>query len=155
MSVNIEALIDCLGGTYQEIFDAGLIPYKTKPTGFSGSSSISLDMAEEGIYLSFNRNEKTLNEITLIISNKKKKGYYFSNKLPHPLKNLMSRSWIQEQFGEPCKFLPPRKRLKRDIGYTDLYHLTNYSLLVSMQIDYDLNETVEAITYLPTPMVRW
>ncbi|MBJ7220583.1 MULTISPECIES: DUF6392 family protein [unclassified Brenneria] len=154
MTVNVEALIDSLGKTHQEIFDAGLISYKTKPTGFSGSSSISLDMAKEGIYLSFNRNDRVLNEITLIISNRKS-GYYFPNKLPHPLKNTMSRSWVQEKFGEPCKFLPPRKRLKRDIGYTDLYHLKNYSLPVSMQIDYDLNEKVEAITYLPTSMLRW
>ncbi|GAB7217748.1 DUF6392 family protein [Dickeya oryzae] len=85
MSVNVEALIDSLGGTYQEIFDSGLLPYKTKPTGFSGSSSISLDMAKEGIYLSFNRSDRVLNEITLIISNEKT-GYYFPNKLPDPLK---------------------------------------------------------------------
>ncbi|MFP9528442.1 DUF6392 family protein [Pectobacterium brasiliense] len=154
MSVNVEALINSLGKTYQEIFDSGLLPYKTKPTGFSGSSSISLDMAKEGIYLSFNRNDRVLNEITLIMSNKKI-GYYFPNKLPNPLKNTMSRSWVQERFGEPFKSLPPRKRLKKDIGYTDLYYLKNYSIPVSMQIDYDTNEKVEAITYLPTSMVRW
>lgn len=154
MSVNVEALIDSLGRTYQEIFDSGLLPYKTKPTGFSGSSSISLDMAKEGIYLSFNRNDRVLNEITLIISNEKI-GYYFPNKLPNPLKNTMSRSWIQEQLGEPFKYLPPRKRLKKEIGYTDLYHLKNYSIPVSMQIDYDTNEKVEAITYLLSSMVRW
>ncbi|MFP9493879.1 MULTISPECIES: DUF6392 family protein [Pectobacterium] len=122
MSVNVDALIDSLGRTYQEIFYTGLIPYKTKPTGFSGRSSISLDMAKEGIYLSFNRNDRILNEITLIMSNKKI-GYYFPNKLPNPLKNTMLRSWVQEQFGEPFKSLPPRKRLKKDIGYTDLYYL--------------------------------
>ncbi|WP_459609307.1 DUF6392 family protein [Dickeya oryzae] len=67
----------------------------------------------------------------------------------------MSRSWIQEQFGEPFKYLPPRKRLKKDIGYTDLYHLRKYRIPVSMQIDYDTNEKVEAITYLLSSMVRW
>lgn len=52
MTVNVEALIDCLGKTYQEMFDAGLIPYKTKPTGFSDDPDISLDMVKEGVYLS-------------------------------------------------------------------------------------------------------
>ncbi len=31
MAINVEALINSLGKTYQEIFDKGLIPYKTKP----------------------------------------------------------------------------------------------------------------------------
>ncbi len=31
MTINVEALINSLGKTYQEIFDKGSIPYKTKP----------------------------------------------------------------------------------------------------------------------------
>nr|WP_240347017.1 DUF6392 family protein [Pectobacterium brasiliense] len=37
MTVNIEALFNRIGKTYQEIFDEGLIPYKTKPKGFRRS----------------------------------------------------------------------------------------------------------------------
>ncbi|WP_387491229.1 DUF6392 family protein [Photorhabdus sp. RM96S] len=33
----------------------------------------------------------------------------------------MSREWIHKQFGKPEKSLPPRKRLKKDIGWTELY----------------------------------
>ncbi len=53
MTINVEALINSLGKSYQEIFNKGLIPYKTKPTGFPGDSDISLDMVKEGIFLSF------------------------------------------------------------------------------------------------------
>lgn len=80
MSVNVEALIDSLGRTYQEIFDAGLIPYKTKPTGFSGDPDVSLDMVKEGVYLSFNRSDRVLNEITLtFFDDDKKVGYSLMN----------------------------------------------------------------------------
>ncbi len=34
MAINIEALINSLGKSYQGIFNQGLISYKTKPTGF-------------------------------------------------------------------------------------------------------------------------
>jgi hypothetical protein len=48
-----------------------LIPYKTKPTGFSGDSEISLNMVKEGIFLSFYRNNRTLNSMTLRILDEK------------------------------------------------------------------------------------
>ena len=35
MSVNIEALVQRLGDTYDELYHDGLIPYKTKPLGNS------------------------------------------------------------------------------------------------------------------------
>ncbi|ERT14624.1 hypothetical protein O185_02955 [Photorhabdus temperata J3] len=40
MTVNVEALINSLGRTYQEIFDKGLILYKAKPNGFPGDEVI-------------------------------------------------------------------------------------------------------------------
>ncbi|WP_233968615.1 DUF6392 family protein [Pectobacterium polaris] len=155
MSVNVEALIAYLGKTYQEIFDAGLIPYKKKPTGFSGDPDISLDMIKEGIYLSFNRVDKVLNEITLRIKCEKIINWNFPNELPAPLRKNMIRGWVHENIGFPEKSLLPRKVLKEDIGYTDLYNLKKYNIPVSMQIDYDNNEKVEAITYLLSSMVRW
>ncbi|KER01376.1 hypothetical protein MEG1DRAFT_04021 [Photorhabdus temperata subsp. temperata Meg1] len=48
MAVNIEALINCLGKIYQEIFGEGLIHYKTKPSGFPGDEVICLEMVKEG-----------------------------------------------------------------------------------------------------------
>ncbi len=60
MAANIEALINFLGKSYQEIFDKGLIPYKTKPTGYPGDPDITLDMIKEGMYLAFKRDGKIL-----------------------------------------------------------------------------------------------
>ncbi|ETS29358.1 hypothetical protein PTE_04582 [Photorhabdus khanii NC19] len=40
MMVNVEVLINSLGKSYQEIFDEGLILYKTKPNGFPGDEVI-------------------------------------------------------------------------------------------------------------------
>lgn len=72
MAINIEALINCLDKSYQEIFDKGLIPYKTKPKGFSGNNVIYLDMVKEGVFLAFYREGKRLKEITLTLLNEKK-----------------------------------------------------------------------------------
>ncbi|CAE14181.1 MULTISPECIES: DUF6392 family protein, partial [Photorhabdus] len=58
MTVNVEALINSLGKSYQEIFNEELIPYKTKPTGNFGTEYISLDMVKEGVYLAFKRKDK-------------------------------------------------------------------------------------------------
>ncbi|EQC00699.1 hypothetical protein B738_09866 [Photorhabdus temperata subsp. temperata M1021] len=49
MTINVEVLINSLGKTYKEIFDEGLIPYKTKPAGFSGDEVVCLDMVKEGV----------------------------------------------------------------------------------------------------------
>ncbi|EAN4680377.1 pyocin immunity protein [Salmonella enterica] len=155
MTVNVQALINSLGKRYQDIFDEGLIPYKTKPTGFSGDDEVSLDMVKEGIYLSFQREGKFLTSITLRLSDEKRNDFKFPNKLPFSLVNDMFRSWVLENIGVPDKSLPPRKRLKKDIGWTDLYHLSNMPQLTSMQIDYDLDDKAKRITFIPTKDVRW
>ncbi|WP_118985859.1 DUF6392 family protein [Photorhabdus sp. CRCIA-P01] len=155
MTVNIDALINSLGKSYQEIFDEGLIPYKTKPTGFPGDSDISLDMVKEGIFLSFLRENKILTEITLTLIDHKRPNFIFPNELPSPLILLMSRQWIHEHFGEPEKSLPPRERLTREIGWTELYTLLDFRIPTSMQVDYDLLERVRLVTFLPTSEVRW
>ncbi|RAX11256.1 DUF6392 family protein [Photorhabdus bodei] len=155
MAANIEALINYLGKFYQEIFDKGLIPYKTKPSGFPGDEVICLEMAKEGVFLAFYREGKRLKEITLILLNEKKPLYQFPNELPSPLVPLMSREWIHKQFGKPEKSLPPRKRLKKDIGWTELYTCLGFHMPISMQVDYDLLERVKEVAFLPTSEVRW
>ncbi|EPL9570046.1 DUF6392 family protein [Providencia rettgeri] len=44
MSVNIEALVQRLGDTYEALYHDGLIPYKTKPQGSSGDDVVTLVM---------------------------------------------------------------------------------------------------------------
>ncbi|MCC8375177.1 MULTISPECIES: DUF6392 family protein [Photorhabdus] len=67
MAINIEALINSLGKSYQEIFNEGLTPYKSKPRGDSGDDYVSLDMQKEGIFLAFNRTSKKLTPVTLTL----------------------------------------------------------------------------------------
>lgn len=155
MTVNVEALIRCLGKPYQEIFDAGLIPYKTKPTGYPGDPDLTLSMMNEGIYLAFKRDGATLYSIELFLQNQKKTNYKFPNELPSPLQPEMVRSWVHSQFGSPDRFLPPRKRLRQEIGYTDLFTVTDFHIPISMQVDYDLQERVKEVAFLLTSELRW
>ncbi|MCC8373735.1 MULTISPECIES: DUF6392 family protein [Photorhabdus] len=155
MTINVEALINSLGKSYQEIFDEGLIPYKTKPTGYPGAPDITLSMAKEGIHLAFKRDGKILFAVELFLLDQKRPSYQFPNELPSPLEPLMIRKWVHEQFGEPEKALPPRKFLKKDVGWTELYTLLDFRIPTSMQVDYDLFERVDSVMFLPTSEVRW
>ncbi|GKX63345.1 hypothetical protein SOASR032_19140 [Pragia fontium] len=155
MTVNVAALIQSLGKTYREIIDAGLIPYITKPTGFSGDDVICLDMIKEGVFLSFYREGRIFKEMTLTLLNEKKEKYRFPNELPSPLVPEMNRAWIHNKFGNPDKSQPPQMIMKRQFGWTELYPVVNAQFPTSMQISYDLLERVKSITFLPTAKVRW
>ncbi|MEK9498470.1 DUF6392 family protein [Photorhabdus sp. P32] len=152
MTINVEALINSLGKTYQEIFDEGLITYRSKPSGPPGVLNIGIDMVKEGIFLSFERSSKILNEITLRLLSDDKASFIFPNELPSPLKHSKDREWVKENLGDPIKSIPPRQILKRQFGWKDLYRFTDE---ISMQISYDLREQVNSVTFLPTLDVSW
>lgn len=155
MTVNVEALIHSLGKTYKELVDADLIPYKSKPTGFSGSDVVTLDMVKEGVFLAFHRDTKQFKEFTLTLQDQEKKNWVFPNILTPPLHSQMTRHWIHIEFGEPDKALSPRKRGRREIGWTERYSLVDFHIPVSLQIDYDLSEYARKLTFLPTSELRW
>lgn len=50
MTVNVEDLIRSLGQTYEYMLEAGILPYRTKPTGAPGSPNLGLEMAREGVF---------------------------------------------------------------------------------------------------------
>ncbi|ERT10416.1 DUF6392 family protein [Photorhabdus temperata] len=155
MTINVEALINSLGKTYQEIFDEGLIPYKTKPAGYPGDPDITLSMIKEGVHLVFKRNGKVLFSIGLILIDEKRNSYQFPNELPSPLIPMMSRQWIHEHFGEPERAYPPEMIMKHQFGWKELYTLLDFRIPTSMQISYDLLERVGYMTFLPTSEVGW
>ncbi|WP_391529016.1 DUF6392 family protein [Photorhabdus akhurstii] len=155
MAINIEVLINSLGKTYQEIYNEGLIPYKTKPKGDLGCDYISLNMIKEGVYLAFKRDNKELLDVTVTLINRDKPSYQFPNELPSPLVPKMSRKWIHEHFGTPEKSHPPKMIMRHQFGWTELYTLFNFRIPTSMQISYDLTEQVESLTFLLTSEVGW
>jgi hypothetical protein len=143
MTINIEALIRCLGQTYHEMVDQNIIPYKTKPSGEYGDPDLNLDMVKEGVFLSFKRDGMILQEITLRIQRDGIKGWIFPNDLPTPLKAEMSRQWMHDTFGEPDKAAPPRKVANKSFGWTERYALEDFHMPVAMQVSYDLDEMVK------------
>ncbi|WP_323835775.1 DUF6392 family protein [Photorhabdus africana] len=154
MTINIEALINSLGKTYQEIFDEGLIPYKTKPSGYPGDSDISLDMAKEGTFLSFDRETKTFIEMTLTLLIPERPGFVFPNNMPYPLIKEMNRQWVDKNLGKPIKSAPPFEALTYKFGWTYLYYYQGKSE-ISMQVSHDVLDRVSRVTFLPTSEVRW
>jgi hypothetical protein len=155
MTVNIEALINSLGKSYQDMLNAELIPYKSPPRGSSGTPTISLDMAREGVFLSFWRDGRILKAITLTIQDDDIADWVFPNELPRPLQKRMARSWVHENIGTPLRSSPPEVIMRRAFGWTDLYEVKDRAIPISMQINYDVADNVRAVTYLPTSELRW
>ncbi|EOX4387912.1 DUF6392 family protein [Citrobacter freundii] len=155
MTVNIEALINNLGKSYNDLINAKLIPYKSPPTGFSGDTDLSLDMKNEGVYLSFQREGRILQEITLNILRPDIKKWVFPNNLPFGLEKKMSRQWVHQNIAPPLRSTPPKMVMKRALGWADLFDIKNTNIPVNMQIDYDMEENVTSITFMPTSELRW
>ncbi|MGV3347071.1 DUF6392 family protein [Enterobacteriaceae bacterium LUAb1] len=155
MTVKIEALIHNLGKSYNTLLEAELIPYKTPPTGFSGDPDLSLDMAKEGVYLSFLRDGRILQEITLHILRPEIKNWNFPNELPLGLQNNMSKSWVRNYFGEPIKVAEPRIVMRRSFGWIEIYEVNSLSVSTVMRVDYDLDDNVKEVTFLPIENLRW
>ncbi len=155
MMVNVEALINSLGKSYSELLDAQLITYKTPPAGFSGDPHLSLKMAKEGVYLSFRRDGRILQEITLHLLRPEIKNWIFPNDLPFGLQNEMCRPWIHDKFGEPFKKVEPRVFMRRSFGWIEVYKISDQGVPRVMRFDYDLDENVKNVTFLPLENLRW
>lgn len=155
MTVNVNALINSLGKSYQEILDNGLLPYKSAPKGSSGTPTISLDMAQEGVFLSFWRAGRILKSITLRIQHETVVDWTFPNELPAPLQKNMSRQWMHKNIGEPLRSSPPYIVMKRAFGWTDLYESKGHAIPTSMQVNYDVKDSVRSLTFMPTSELRW
>ena len=155
MTVNVEALIHSLGKSYKDLLDAELVPYKTPPTGFSGDSEISSDMAKEGVYLSFKRDGRILQTVILRIQHDKVSNWVFPNELPSPLQKNMSRQWVHEHIGVPLRSVPPKVIMKRAFGWFDLYEAKGTAVPTNMQISYDVMDNVRSVAFIPTSELRW
>ncbi|WP_241575809.1 DUF6392 family protein [Rosenbergiella nectarea] len=155
MTVNIETLIRNVGKTYENILEAGILPYRKKPTGAPGSPNLSLEMAREGIFLSFKRTGKILKSITLRLQHQPIINWVFPNEIPFPLQKNMSRRWVHDTFGEPDKSVLPKTVMKMSMGWVDRFAVEDFHIPITMQIRYDMQDKVEAVTYLPTSDLRW
>ncbi|EBZ0491403.1 pyocin immunity protein [Salmonella enterica subsp. enterica serovar Infantis] len=155
MTVNVDALISGIGKTYQELLDEGLIPYKTKPTGYPGDPDLTLDMAKEGVHLTFKREGRQLWSVILSIQHDSVNNWVFPNVLPAPLKSTMSRSWVHETLGEPERSSPPEVIMKRAFGWTDLYEDKGRAIPTSIQISYDVMDSVRSVAFIATSEIRW
>lgn len=155
MTVNIEALIHGLGKSYNDLRDAELIPYKTPPTGFSGDPDLSLDMAKEGVYLSFKREGRILKGVILRIQHDKVKNWIFPNELPFGLKKNMSRDWVHMNYGQPLRSVEPKVIMRRGVGWADLYLVAGFEPQLYMQIRYDLTDKVQKVAFIPQTELRW
>lgn len=155
MTINVTALINSLGKTYEDLMEAELIPYKTKPKGSSGSPVISLSMSKEGLFLAFDRASRQLIEVDLTLVERGKNTYVFPNELPYPLWQDMLRPKVYEMFGKPENYHPPFKFINKVYGGIDHYIMRLGDKRVSMLLHYNPDQMVESVSFKPTELVHW
>lgn len=155
MTVDVKSLINNLGLTYEVLFEAELIPYQTKPKGDSGSPYLYLDMAKEGVTLTFDRESRILIEVNCSLVKEGKSNYVFPNELPTPLWQDMHRPQVREAFGDPENSHPPFELVKRRFGGVDHYIMRVGEKRVSMLLHYNLAQVVKSVAFKRTELVQW
>ncbi len=124
MKIDVETLIKHLGKPYQEIFEKGLIPYKTKPHGPIDEDEADLDMRREGMLLVFvNDSEKKLKEVTLRLEDEGKTDWLFPNPMPFGLKPVMTQQWARENLGLPMVHVEAKIVMTIYMGVKEIYAL--------------------------------
>ncbi len=124
MNIDVETLVKQLGKPYQDIYDQGLIPYKTKPTGTISDDISRLNMRREGIFLSFiNNQEKNLEEVTLRLEDENKMDWLFPNPLPFGLEPVMTQKWVRAKLGHPMIYTDAQIIMTIYVGVKEFYTL--------------------------------
>ncbi|SPY76298.1 Uncharacterised protein [Providencia rustigianii] len=137
MSVNIEALVQRLGDTYDELYNDGLIPYKTKPQGNSGDDVVTLDMKKESVFLSFDNPSKTLREVTItVIPDDMRNGWKFPNDIPFGLEQVMTEQWVHEHLGSPIRTGKEKIIAGISFGKTETYTINNLAKKIAISLRY-------------------
>lgn len=148
MKIDVETLIKHLGKPYQEIFEKGLIPYKTKPHGPIDEDEADLDMRREGMLLVFvNDSEKKLKEVTLRLEDEGKTDWLFPNPMPFGLKPVMTQQWARENFGLPMVHVEAKIVMTIYMGVKEIYALPMPNQHIAAALTYDKDFFVKKITF--------
>ncbi|MFO6296707.1 DUF6392 family protein [Rahnella selenatireducens] len=150
MNINVEALIKKLDSPYQEIYNDGLIPYKTKPYGAIDEDVARLDMKREGIYLAFiNNSEKILTEVTLTLEDEGKTDWIFPHPMPFSLEPVMTQQWVRGRFGVPMIYVEAKTIMTIYRGVKEFYSLPAPNQNIVISFSYNKDSFVSDITFFP------
>lgn len=148
MNIDVEGLVKNLGHPYQEIYNDGLIPYKTKPYGSVSDDIARLDMKREEVYLAFiNNKEKILTEITLTLEDEGKTDWLFPNSMPFGLEAVMTQQWVRARFGSPMIYAEAKIIMTFHVGVREVYSLMPPHHNIAAAFTYNKDFYVESVTF--------
>lgn len=148
MKIDVETLVKQIGKDYQEIYDCGLIKYKTKPIATSGYDTAILDMKREGLFLSFsNDKNKIFDEITLTLKDDDKTNWVFPNSMPFNLEPVMTQNWVRERFGLPMIYGEPKTMGSYSRGISEVYPLLPPNQNIAVLFVYNADLFVVSVTF--------
>lgn len=148
MNINVEGLVKNLGHPYQEIYDNGLIPYKSKPYGAIDDDEAVLDMKREGVFLVFTNNkEKKLKETTLRLEDNGKTDWLFPNQMPFGLEPVMTQQWVRAHFGLPMIYGDAQIIMTIYMGVKEVYSLPTPNQNIAVSFTYNKDFFVERVTF--------
>ncbi|WP_308415675.1 DUF6392 family protein [Pectobacterium brasiliense] len=67
----------------------------------------------------------------------------------------MSREWVHEVFGNPIRSTPPQVIMNESFGWVDLFSSGVRHIQTSIQINYDEDNIVTEVAFIPTSTLRW
>ncbi|MEI4895903.1 DUF6392 family protein [Klebsiella pneumoniae] len=150
MSLNVEKLIKNLGKSYLDIYEQGLIPYKTKPSGTVSDDIYRLDMKREGVFLSFfNNQDKNLKEVTLRLEDENKTDWLFPNLLPFGLEPVMTQKWVRAKLGHPMIYTDAQIIMTIYVGVKEFYTLPVPHQYIVAAFTYNKDLFAETVTFYP------
>lgn len=133
---------------YYEIYNSGLINYKSKPYGSVSDKYASLDMKREGIFLAFiNNQEKTLKEVTLRLEDEGKSDWLFPNPMPFGLEPVMTQQWVRAHFGLPMIYVDAKIVMTTYRGVKEIYSLPAPNQNIAAAFTYNKDLFVESVTF--------
>lgn len=155
MSLNVEKLIKNLGKSYLDIYEQGLIPYKTKPSGTVSDDIYRLDMKREGVFLSFfNNQDKNLKEVTSRLEDENKTDWLFPNLLPFGLEPVMTQRWVRDRFGHPITYVDACVIMTIYVGVEETYILPTPNQNIAAAFSYNKDFFVNRITFIPVEQAK-
>ena len=148
MSLNVEKLIKNLGKSYLDIYEQGLIPYKTKPSGTVSDDIYRLDMKREGVFLSFfNNQDKNLKEVTLRLEDENKTDWLFPNLLPFGLEPVITQKWVRDKLGHPMIYTDAQIIMTIYVGVKEFYTLPAPHQYIAAAFTYNKDSFVQKVTF--------
>ena len=115
-AAKIEALVNCLGQTYEVMFSRSVVSNQPLSELYKGRERLALKVTD-GIELSFFADSKVLERVLITLEPSMPGVAVYNGELPKPFAKSMTQAGVRATFGNPVESRGPIK-LPKPLGQT-------------------------------------